>query len=61
VSRELDSGAEVSLAVAGRNLPAGSGEGHLRNALRMLALLQPAGPGTPSPRPDPDASTLEVS
>ena len=61
VSRELDAGAEVSLAVAGRNLPAGSGEGHLRNALRMLALLQPAGPGTPAPRPDADASTLEVA
>jgi uncharacterized protein (DUF58 family) len=61
VSRELDAGAEVSLAVAGRNLPAGSGEGHLRSALRMLALLQPAGPGTPSPRPDADAATLEVA
>ncbi|HEX4384634.1 MAG TPA: DUF58 domain-containing protein, partial [Myxococcales bacterium] len=61
VSRELDSGAEVSLAVAGRNLPAGSGEGHLRHALYLLALLLPAAPGTPPPRPDPDAATLEVS
>jgi uncharacterized protein (DUF58 family) len=61
VTRELDAGAEVSLAVAGRNLPAGSGEGQLRSALRMLALLPPATPGTPSPRPDSDAVMLEVS
>jgi uncharacterized protein (DUF58 family) len=61
VTRELDAGAEVSLAVAGRNLPAGSGEGHLRSALRMLALLPPATPGTPSPRPDSDAVALEVT
>ena len=61
VERELDLGAEVSLSVAGGNLPAGSGEAHLRNALRMLALLQPALPNTPPPRPSADASLLEIA
>jgi uncharacterized protein (DUF58 family) len=61
VERELDLGAEVSLSVAGQNLPAGSGELHLRNALRMLALLSPASKPLPPPRPDADASLLEVA
>jgi len=61
VERELDLGAEVSLSVAGENLPAGSGEAHLRNALRMLALLKPAVANAPPPRPDADASLLEVA
>jgi uncharacterized protein (DUF58 family) len=61
VQRELDSGAEVSMALAGSRLPPGSGEGHLHDALTLLALLGPAGPGTPPPAADPDASVLEVA
>jgi uncharacterized protein (DUF58 family) len=61
VTRELDAGAEVSLALPGQALNAGSGDMHLRSALRMLALLQPAAPGTPAPAPDPDAAVLEVA
>ena len=60
VERELDAGAEVSLAVAGQNLDAGSGDAQLQEALTLLALLGPAGPGTPAPRPDLEASVLEV-
>jgi len=60
VQRELDAGAEVSVAVAGARVPAGSGEGQLNEALTMLALLGPAVPGTPPPHPDADASVLEV-
>lgn len=60
IERELDHGADVSLATAGQNLPAGSGAGHLTAALTLLALLGPAAPGTPAPRPDPDASLVEV-
>ena len=59
VERELDAGAEVALAVAGDNLAAGSGDAHLREALTMLALLQPA-PGAQAPRPDPEASVIEA-
>jgi len=59
VERELDAGAEVSLAVAGKRLAAGSGDPHLRDALTMLALLQ-AAPGAPAPQPDLDASVLEA-
>jgi uncharacterized protein (DUF58 family) len=60
VERELDLGAEVSLAVAGQNLPASSGDAHLRSALRLLALLTPATDAAP-PRPDADASLLEIA
>jgi len=59
VTRELDAGAEVSLAVAGRRLPAGSGDGHLHEALTLLALLQPAA-GLPPPEPDAEAALIEV-
>ncbi|HYZ88804.1 MAG TPA: DUF58 domain-containing protein [Myxococcales bacterium] len=57
--RELDSGAEVSLALCGDRLPAGSGERHRIAGLTLLALLD-AGPGAPAPVPDRDASVLEV-
>jgi uncharacterized protein (DUF58 family) len=60
LGRELESGAEVSLALAGQSLPAGSGEAHRFAALRMLALLEPSPTFLPAPRPDPDASVLEV-
>jgi uncharacterized protein (DUF58 family) len=60
VSRELDAGAEVSLAVAGDRLGAGSGPAHLRAALTLLALLQPAEKPLPPPEPDFDAALLEV-
>ena len=60
VARELDAGAEVSLALAGQFLPAANGEGHRHAALRMLALLQPAGPEMPAPRPDSTSAVLEV-
>jgi len=58
VTRELDSGSEVALAVAGEFLPAASGEAHRYAALRMLALLQPG--GSAPPQVDPEASLLEV-
>jgi len=57
--RELDGGADVSLALCGERLPAGSGERHRIAGLTLLALLD-AAPGGPSPVPDPDASLLEV-
>jgi uncharacterized protein (DUF58 family) len=60
VERELDTGAEVSLAVAGRRLPPGSGEAQLHQALTLLALLQHE-PSAPCPLVDPDASVLEVA
>lgn len=60
VTRELDAGAEVSLALAGELLPGASGEAHRHAALRMLALVQPAGPGLPPPQPDFEAAVLEV-
>ena len=59
VERELDAGAEVSVAVAGRRLPAGSGDSHMRDALTLLALLESA-PGAPAPQPDPEASVIEA-
>ena len=58
VTRELDSGAEVALAVAGGFLPAASGEAQRHAALRMLALLQSG--GSAPPQADPEASLLEV-
>jgi uncharacterized protein (DUF58 family) len=57
--RELDSGAEVSLALCGERLPAGSGERHRIAGLTLLALLD-ASSGAPPPVPDRDASVLEV-
>ncbi len=60
VVRELDAGAEVSLALAGRKLPAGSGDAQLQEALTMLALLQHE-PAASCPLPDADASLLEVA
>jgi uncharacterized protein (DUF58 family) len=60
VERELDAGAEVSLALCGKSLGPGSGEAHLHAALTLLALVQTA-PDAPAPRPDLDASVLEVS
>ncbi len=60
VVRELDSGAEVSLALAGQFITPGSGDAHRCAALRALALLEPAGTALPAPEPDPDASILEV-
>ena len=59
VERELDAGAEVSVAVAGRRLPAGSGDSHMRDALTLLALLETA-PNAPAPQPDPEASVIEA-
>jgi len=60
VSRELDAGAEVSLALAGEFLGGGSGEAQRHAALRMLALVQPGTLELPPPRPDPKAAVLEV-
>ena len=60
VERELAAGAEVSVAVAGDRLDAGSGDAHLREALTILALLQ-AAPGAPPPQPDLEASVLEAA
>jgi len=60
VTRELDSGAEVALALAGQFLPAANGEAHRHAALRMLALLGPAAAGVPAPQPDANAAVLEV-
>ena len=59
VEQELDAGAEVSLAVCGRRIAAGSGAGHLTDLLTELALLQPA-PSLPAPQPDPEASIIEA-
>jgi uncharacterized protein (DUF58 family) len=59
VTRELEGGAEVSVALAGQFLPAASGEAHRHAALRMLALVQP-GTGLPPPQPDRESSLLEV-
>jgi len=60
VTRELDAGAEVSLALAGEFLPGASGGAQRDAALRQLALVQPGGPGLPAPQPDPKATILEV-
>jgi uncharacterized protein (DUF58 family) len=59
VERELDAGAEVSVAVAGHLLKAGSGDGHLHEALTLLALLESA-PGAPAPEPDLMSSVIEA-
>ena len=60
VSRELDGGAEVSLALAGGFLPAGSGEAQRYAALRLLALLGAGGDGLGAPEPDAEGAVLEV-
>ena len=60
VTRELEGGAEVSLAVAGQHLGADSGAAHLREALTILALLPPAQAPLPPPEPDYDAALLEA-
>ncbi|HEY5677491.1 MAG TPA: DUF58 domain-containing protein [Myxococcales bacterium] len=60
VTRELDAGAEVSLAVAGQQLAAGSGAAHLHDALTLLALLRPAAAWAPAPQPDSEAALIEV-
>jgi uncharacterized protein (DUF58 family) len=60
VVRELERGAEVSLAVAGQLLAAGSGEAHRCTALRLLALLEEGGADAPAPRPEADAAVVEV-
>jgi uncharacterized protein (DUF58 family) len=59
VERELDAGAEVSLALCGETLPFGSGEAHLHKALTMLALVLPA-PRAPAPFAEPGAAVLEA-
>jgi uncharacterized protein (DUF58 family) len=59
VERELDAGAEVSLALCGEKLPAGSGEAHLHTALTMLALVL-SDPRAPAPQPEPGAALLEA-
>ena len=58
--RALDSGADVSLALCGDHLPAGSGERHRLAGLTLLALLEAAAPGAPAPAPESFASVLEV-
>jgi len=60
VVRELDGGAEVSLAVAGQFLAGGSGEAQRCAALRILALLEEKGADTPSPQPEAQAAVIEV-
>lgn len=60
VVRELDGGAEVSLALAGQTLAPGAGDAHRHAALRMLALVEAGGEGQPAPEPDAWASILEV-
>ena len=57
--RELDAGADVSLALCGERLAPGSGERHRLAGLTLLALLEAAA-GVPAPVPDPGASVLEV-
>jgi uncharacterized protein (DUF58 family) len=58
--RELDGGADVSLATCGGNLPAGSGERHRMAGLTLLALLDEAAADAPAPAPESGASVLEV-
>jgi uncharacterized protein (DUF58 family) len=60
VVRELDSGAEVSLALAGQSLAPGAGDAHRHAALRMLALVEAGGDGQAAPEPDLGASILEA-
>lgn len=57
--RELDAGADVSLAVCGDRLAPGSGERHRLAGLTLLALLEGAA-DAPAPVPDSGASVLEV-
>jgi uncharacterized protein (DUF58 family) len=57
--RELDSGADVSLALCGQTLPAASGEQHRIAGLTLLALVETA-PGAPAPVAVEHASVLEV-
>ena len=57
--RELDAGADVSLAVRGGRLAPGSGERHRLAGLTLLALLE-ARADAPAPVPDSGASVLEV-
>ena len=57
--RELDGGADVSLAMRGDRLPSGSGERHRVAGLTMLALLDGAADG-PAPIAETGASVLEV-
>ena len=57
--RELDAGADVSLAVCGNRLAPGSGEVHRLAGLTLLALLEGA-PDAPAPVPESGASVLEV-
>ena len=56
----LDRGADVSLALCGEHLPAGTGERHRLAGLTLLALLDAAAPDAPHPLPEPSASVLEV-
>ena len=60
VVREIDSGAEVSLALAGQSLAAGAGDGQRHAALRILALVEACGGDEAPPEPDAGASVLEV-
>jgi uncharacterized protein (DUF58 family) len=60
VVRELDRGAEVSVAVAGQFLPAGTGEAQRCAALRLLALLDEESEDAAPPRRDPAAAAVEV-
>jgi len=57
--RELDAGADVSLALCGERLAPGSGERHRLAGLTLLALVEAAS-GAPAPVPDAGASLLEV-
>jgi len=57
--RELDAGADVSLALCGERLAPGSGERHRLAGLTLLALLARAS-DAPAPVPDAGASQLEV-
>jgi uncharacterized protein (DUF58 family) len=57
--RELDGGADVSLALCGERLTSGSGERHRLAGLTLLALVEES-PDAPGPVPDPGASVLEV-
>jgi len=58
--RELDAGADVSLALCGEHLPAGSGDRHRLAGLTLLALLDQAPAEAPAPAPEPGSSLLEV-
>jgi len=53
-------GADVSLALCGEHLPAGSGDRHRLAGLTLLALLDQAPAEAPAPAPEPGSSLLEV-